>query len=167
MKKTKKLVFAGLFAALACVATIIIKIQLPGGGYFNLGDCIVITSGVVLGPFFGLLASGIGTALADIISGYAIYAPATFIIKGIMALVVGILYIKNKKIIVSIASALIAEIIMVAGYFLYEFILTQSLSTAALGVPGNCLQGIVGIVSSVALIALLTKNKAISKFIYN
>lgn len=165
MKKIKKLVFSGLFAALACVATIIIKVQLPGGGYFNLGDCMVITSGVVLGPCFAFFASAIGTAFADIISGYAIYAPATFIIKGLMALVVGVLYLKSNKIFVSIISALIAELIMITGYLLYEFILTANFSAALLGVPGNILQGIVGVVSSVALITLLTKNKAINRFI--
>lgn len=165
MNKTKKLVFSGLFAALICIATIIIKIQTPGGGYFNLGDCMVITSGVVLGPYSAFFASAIGSALADVISGYAIYVPATFIIKGAMALIVGFIYLKYKKLYMSLISAFIAELIMVIGYMLYEFILTKNFSVAVLGMPGNALQGIVGIASSMALITLITKNKAINKFI--
>ena len=164
MKKTKKLVFAALLAALVCVSTLIITVTLPGGGYFNLGDCFVITSGVVLGPLFGFLAAAIGSGLADIISGYALYAPATFIIKGLMALVVGFICLKNNKMLKVFLSGVVAEIIMIAGYFLYEFML-NGFSLAILGVAGNALQGVVGVVTSFVLVLLLTKNKAINKFI--
>ncbi len=164
MQKTKKLVFSALFAALICVSTIIITITLPGGGYFNLGDCFVITAGVVLGPLFGFLSAAIGSGIADIISGYTIYAPATFIIKGVMALVVGFICLKNRKIINVLLSGILAEIIMLAGYFLYELAL-NGFALALLGVAGNALQGVAGIVSSFILILFLTKNKAINKFI--
>ena len=164
MKKTKKLVFAALLAALVCVSTLIITVTLPGGGYFNLGDCFVITSGVVLGPLFGFLAAAIGSGLADIISGYALYAPATFIIKGLMALVVGFICLKNNKMLKVFFSGVVAEIIMIAGYFLYELML-NGFSLAILGVAGNALQGVVGVITSFVLVLLLTKNKAINKFI--
>ena len=85
--KVKKLVIAALIAALACVATIIIKIPSPLKGYINLGDCIVLLAGWILSPAYAFLSAGIGSALADIFSGYVIYAPATFIIKGVMALI--------------------------------------------------------------------------------
>ena len=50
----KKLVMAALFAALACVATMSIKIPTPGtSGYIHPGDAIVILAGVVLGPAWG------------------------------------------------------------------------------------------------------------------
>lgn len=164
MKKTKKLVFAALLSALVCVSTLIIAVTLPGGGYFNLGDCFVITSGVVLGPFFGFLAAAIGSGLADIISGYVLYAPATFIIKGLMALVVGFICLKNNKMLKVLFSGALAEIIMILGYFFYELAL-NGFSLAILGVVGNALQGVAGVVSSFVLVLLLTKNKAINKFI--
>ena len=85
--KTRKIVLAAMFAALCCVATMIIKIPSPLKGYLNLGDCIVLLSGFMLSPVYGFLAAGFGSALADIFSGYIVYAPATFIIKGVMALV--------------------------------------------------------------------------------
>lgn len=85
--KTRKIVLAAMLAALCCVATMIIKIPSPLKGYLNLGDCIVLLSGFMLSPVYGFLAAGIGSALADIFSGYVIYAPATFIIKGIMTLI--------------------------------------------------------------------------------
>lgn len=164
MKKTKKLVLSALLAALVCVSTIVINVTLPGGGYFNLGDCFVIASGVILGPLFGFLAAAIGSGLADVISGYALYVPATFIIKGLMALVVGFICLKNKKMLNVFLSGILAEIIMIAGYFLYELAL-NGFSLAILGVAGNALQGVAGVVSSFALVLLLTKNKAINKFI--
>ena len=77
-KKILSLVIAALFAALTCVATMIFTIPLPGKGYLNTGDCFVILSGCLLGPVYGGLAAGIGSALADLILGYALYAPGTF-----------------------------------------------------------------------------------------
>ena len=63
----KKTVMAALFAALACVATMSIRIPTPGtGGYIHPGDAVVILSGIVLGPVWGLLAAGIGSAMADL-----------------------------------------------------------------------------------------------------
>ena len=69
----KKIVMTALFAALACVATMSIRIPTPGtGGYIHPGDAIVILSGVVLGPSYGLLADGIGSAMSDLLGGYFI-----------------------------------------------------------------------------------------------
>ena len=85
--KTQKIVMAAMLAALVCVATMIVKIPSPLKGYLNLGDCVVLLSGWILSPVYGFLAAGIGSALADLFSGYVTYAPATFIIKGIMALI--------------------------------------------------------------------------------
>ena len=84
--KTKKIVMAALIAALTCVATMIIKIPSPLEGYLNLGDCVVLLAGWTLSPIYGFLAAGLGSALADMFSGYVVYAPATLIIKDIMAL---------------------------------------------------------------------------------
>ena len=77
--RTQKIVMSSLLAALACVATMIIKIPSPLNGYINLGDCVVLLSGWLLPPVYGFVAAGLGSALADIFSGYIIYAPATFV----------------------------------------------------------------------------------------
>ena len=86
---TKRIVMAAMLAALTCVATMVIKIPSPLKGYLNLGDCVVLLAGWMLSPVYGFLAAGIGSALADVFSGYVLYAPATFVIKGAMALVEG------------------------------------------------------------------------------
>ena len=94
----KKLILAALFAALSCVATMSIRIPTPGtGGYIHPGDAIVILSGVILGPVWGFFAGGIGSTLSDLIGGYFVYVPITFVIKGLVALVAGHLYQKIGK----------------------------------------------------------------------
>ena len=65
--RTKKIVMAAMLAALACVATMIIKIPSPLKGYLNLGDCIVLVAGWMLSPTYGFLAAGLGSALADLL----------------------------------------------------------------------------------------------------
>lgn len=66
----KQIVMTALFAALACVATMSIRIPTPGtNGYIHPGDAIVILSGVILGPAWGSLAAGIGSAMADLRAG--------------------------------------------------------------------------------------------------
>lgn len=84
-KKIKTMTLAALLAAFACVATMLIQVPTPTKGYVNLGDCIVNISAWLLGPVYGAAAAGIGSAMADVISGYIVYAPATLIIKGLMA----------------------------------------------------------------------------------
>ncbi len=122
----KKLILAALFAALSCVATMSIRIPTPGtNGYIHPGDAIVILSGVILGPVWGFLAGGIGSALSDLIGGYFMYVPVTFVIKGLIALVAGLIYEKigktPEKPLHCSHPWRVADIILVAGgYFVCE-----------------------------------------------
>ena len=53
MKNLKKYVLSALFAALCCIATMLIQCPSPTGGYIHLGDGFVILSGIILGPIYG------------------------------------------------------------------------------------------------------------------
>ena len=87
-QKLYHLVLAALFAALTYVATNIIRVPIPAtDGYINLGDCVVLLGAFLLGPVYGAAAGGIGSALADILSGYAVFAPGTFVIKALIAVI--------------------------------------------------------------------------------
>ncbi|MBQ2923544.1 MAG: ECF transporter S component [Tyzzerella sp.] len=156
-KKTLKLVMAALLAAMTCVATMVIKIPLTAtGGYINLGDCIVLLSGILLGPLYGGLAAGIGSALADLFSGYVAFLPATFLIKGFMAVIVGLLVknlSKNNAVKTAIAGAL-AECFMIAGYFFFEAVVMGFGLGAAASIPGNAIQGIVGLILAMLLVSV-------------
>lgn len=155
----KKIVMAALFAALTCVATMSIRIPTLGtGGYIHPGDALVILSGIVLGPVFGPLAAGIGSALADLLGGYFIYVPITFVIKGLVAFAAGLIYQKIGKTKKSRYTAVIlggaADIILVAGgYFLCEFFMYGS--GAAASILPNVIQGVSGLIISAVLYPLL------------
>ncbi|MBQ3176681.1 MAG: ECF transporter S component, partial [Clostridia bacterium] len=94
---TQKIIFSSMLAALVCVVTMVIKIPSPLSGYLNPGDCIVLLSGWLMPPLYGFLAAAVGSALADIFSGYMLYAPVTFLIKGIMALLASLGYSLLRK----------------------------------------------------------------------
>ena len=150
-KNLKKTVYAGLFTAIIFIATFFIKIPVYTG-YVNFGDCFVILSAIFLGPLYGGFASGIGSALADVFSGYTIYAPATFIIKALMAVIAYFTYKKFKKT-GAFLCAVFAEIIMVTGYFLFETAI-YGLGVGTLDILWNAVQGAVGAIASVILIKM-------------
>ena len=160
--KTKKIVISALIAALACVATMVIQIPSPLKGYINLGDCVVLTAGWILSPAYAFLAAGLGSALADIFSGYVIYAPVTFIIKGLMAVIAfygfKLLNKKLNKTLSRIISGISAESLMVLGYFVFEGFL-YGFIPSLVNVPANSIQGIAGIVVGVILINVFKKTR--------
>lgn len=157
--KLRKLVMAALFAALACVSTMSIRIPTPGtSGYIHPGDAIVILSGIILGPTTGMLAAGIGSAMADLLGGYFIYVPITFVIKGVIALIAGTIYGKigkNKKTrILAVVLGGVADIVCVAGgYFVCEFFM-YGLGAAA-SIPANMIQGAGGLIIALLLYPVL------------
>lgn len=166
-RRTKRLCFCALFAAISCACTFI-SIPLPIG-YFNLGDAAVLLSAWALGPLLGCISAAIGSALADLITGYVLYVPATAIIKACVALCACILPTAFGKIIRSsrltavtyVLSAIIGEAVMVGGYFLYESLFLGYGMGALASVPGNVLQGICGTVIGTAAYAALKKGRAL------
>ncbi len=166
-KNTKNLVFAALLAAVTCVATLVIHIPSPLNGYINLGDCFVLLSGWILGPVYGFLAAGIGSALADLFLGYAVYAPATFIIKGLVALAAYLLIkafgkIKYKTV-AYVLSGIIAELVMIGGYYVFEGFMYGFVESAVNILP-NGVQAVAGIVCATLLIAVINKTGVLKKF---
>ena len=151
--KIRKLVLAALMAALCTIMTMVIQVPSPMQGYVNLGDCFVLLSGWLLGPWWGAAAGGIGSMLADLLLGYGHYAPGTLIIKGAMALVAALVFKAFKK---NTAGALVggvaAEVVMVAGYFGYAALLLGKGIGAAASIPGNLVQGAVGLVAGFLLL---------------
>ncbi len=159
--KTQKIVISSMLASLVCVATMMIKIPSPLSGYLNLGDCVVLLSGWLLSPMYGFLAAGIGSALADIFSGYAVYAPATFLVKGLMTIAAYDTYKalckKNGRFVSRLVSGFTAEIVMALGYFVFEGFL-YGFVASMVNIPANIIQGILGLVLGIILMRLFEKN---------
>ena len=167
-KNLQKLAISALLTAIVCIATYIVKIPSPAtNGYFNLGDCFVLLSGWLLGPVYGALAAGLGSALADLLSGYAQYALPTFIIKALMA--VAAYYVvkalSSKPLVGKIVGGIVAEAIMVLGYFGYEAVILGYGIAAAGSIFSNVMQGIVGIIAGIAVTTAIEKNKTINSFL--
>ena len=157
MKNTKKLVYAAVLAALACAATLVIHVPSPTGGYMNLGDTVVILSSYLLGPWWGAAAAGIGSALADLISGAPLYIPATLLIKALMALCAALVYRALGR------KSILAEAIMVLGYWFYDGMLMGSFLGAAAGLPSNLMQAVLGLAGSSALAFALLSSSYVKK----
>lgn len=157
-EKTNKIVLSGLFAALTAVATLIMMpVPSMTNGYVNAGDALVILSAFLLGPGWGALAAALGSALVDLIYGYFIYVPATFIIKGLMALAAGAILHKfgKNRLPAAIFASIVAELIMLAGYLGYETLI-YGFAGALGSLLGNAIQAVFGaIVGTVLYIALI------------
>ena len=160
-KKIRKLVLAALLAALVCVATMVVQIPSPMQGYVNLGDCFVLLSGWLLGPWYGAAAAGIGSMLVDLLGVYAHYAPGTLVIKGVDALAAALIFRalgrgKNAMLV----SGIVGEVVMVVGYFGYASLILGKGLAAAASIPGNIVQGIAGVAIGMALAMVLQKTKS-------
>ncbi|MFW9974261.1 MAG: ECF transporter S component [Candidatus Thorarchaeota archaeon] len=117
-----------IMTALSTIMTLAIQIPYPGtSGYFNFGDTMVMLGGLLLGPVGGFISGGVGSALADVVSGYTFYAPITLFVKGFEGMAIGLLSFKAKNIIRlnkwDIIGVLVAAIIMLLGYFSAQVIL--------------------------------------------
>lgn len=163
-KKLHRLVLAALFTALTTVMTMVIQVPSPMQGYVNLGDCGVLLSAWVLGPAWGGAAAGIGSMLADLLSGYAHYAPGTLVIKALDAIVAALIVkALGRKPYAYAVGGLVGEIIMVVGYFGYAALLLGKGIGAAASIPGNLVQGAMGLVIGLVLFVLLKRSKALDK----
>ncbi len=158
--KTKKLIMSALLAALTCVATMILRIPSPLGGYINLGDGIVLLCGWLLSPVYGFLAAGIGSGLADVLSGYMLYAPVTFLIKGCMALIAYFLTKRlcrhTRPLTARLVSGITAEVVMVGGYLAFESCIYKFVPSLV-NVPPNAIQGLAGLIIGLLLVQIFEK----------
>lgn len=137
------LLLAGVVAAL----TLVIRIPIPGSqGYLNLGDMAVVFSGLFLGKKYGAIAGGVGSAAADLIGGFLIFAPVTLVAKGLEGFIAGGLGRKHP------AWVGLAVGTMVATYFLAEvFLPGMGLAAAVSELPFNAVQAAVGAIGGIAV----------------
>ena len=166
----KKIAFTALFAALCCVATIVIVVPLANG-YFNAGDVFVLLAGWCLGPLYGGVAAAVGSGLADILSGYVLYAPVTFFVKGLDAVCAYFVWRLIKKLfrgdradaLARLPAAILAEAWMVFGYFAFECCL-YGLAGGAASLVGNALQGALCTVCALLLVEVLYNIPPVRRF---
>ena len=147
-----------LMMGLIMVMTFIIRIPVPATqGYIHLGDCMIFLAVLVLGWKHGAIAAGVGSAMADLIGGYAIYAPVTLVVD----------FSRSGVTVMEIIGMCIGGIVMVAGYYVAEGIMYGNFITPMASVPMNILQFVVGAVIATALSRVLAPTPAGKSFAYN
>ena len=139
----------GIMTALVTIMTIVIQIPYPGtSGYFNFGDTMVMLGGLLLGPVGGFIAGGVGSALADVATGYTFYAPITLIVKGLEGMAVGYLSSKilerTRLSVRDVIAVVVGSIIMLTGYFIAQVILFDIVVAIGELVTINLAQVVIG-----------------------
>ena len=154
-KKIFSLCMAAMFAALIAALTYFPKIPIPGGGYVHLGDSMIYIAATFLPTPYALCAAAIGGGLADIISGFAIYAPFTVVAKALLT----IAFTSHGKMLTrrNALAAAIGLVITPAIYFVADAILAKSFGAAVPGIIWNVAQAAASIAVFVVIAAAFDK----------
>ena len=164
-----QLVLTSLMICLILLGTIMFRIPVPmTQGYVHLGDAMIYLAVLLLGRRNGAAASALGSAMGDILGGFAFWAPWTLAIKFLMAYVTATLIRRIESapkqpvtslkmgINVKIASAMTAGgLVMCVGYLIAERIMYGSWALAAISLPWNIGQFAVGIAVTSVVYPLL------------
>lgn len=150
---TRDLVESALLVSLVYIATRFINIRIPmtaSGGLVHLGNVMLFISAIVFGPKKGAIAGAFGMGLFDLLSEWAMWAPFTFVIRGIMGYIIGkIAWSKDKKgnsMILNIGAIVVSAIWMIFGYYIAEGILYGNWISPVASIPGNIIQIVVGLI---------------------
>ena len=161
---TKDLVETALLTTLVFVATAFINIRLPilsSGGLVHLGNVILFAAAILFGKKKGAIAGAVGMAIFDLSSGWALWAPFTLVVRGIMGYVVGTIAYSNNKngdnFLINILAVFVSGIWMIIGYYITEVILYGNLLAPVASIPGNITQLVVGLVLGLPLAKILKR----------
>ena len=150
----KNLCLAGIFTALVFVFTAFLHIP-SHTGYTHVGDAFIYLAACLLPLPYALFVGAVGAMLADLLTGFALWAPASILIKG-----VAVLFFCRKGKIFRLRNnlALIpASVLCIGGYYLYEGLITGNFVAATAGIPGYLTQSVLS--SLLFLVLGLTLDK--------
>jgi uncharacterized membrane protein len=156
LNNPRTLATTAIMTALVLGLTMIHIAQTPIGGYIHLGDAAIFFTALAFGPWAGLVVGGLGTALADVIGGYAIFAPLTFIVHGAQGFIVGWIAGEQRTTVRVVLATLAGSLVLVAGYFAGESLIPTfgGPAYALTEVPWNFVQEIVGTTGVLAYFAV-------------
>lgn len=161
-KKIQAMVINGILIGLTLTATMFINIRLPlmgSGGLIHLGNVPLLLAAFVYGKKSGAIAGAIGMCLFDLISGWTLWAPFTFVIVGTMGFVAGLISEKvpGKKIFVHTLAVVLAMIIKVVGYYFAEVIIYGNWIAPFGSIVGNIMQVLIAGIIIIPIVGRLTK----------
>ena len=131
---------SGILSALVFVITAYLHIP-TYNGYVHCGDGLIFLAACVLPMPYSIIVGALGAMLADLLTGFAIWAPGSMIIKGLLAL---LFTCKSNKILTkrNLVMLLPAALISTAGYYIYEALITGSFIASLPGIPGSIIQAV-------------------------
>jgi len=150
--RTQKMILSALFIAMIFVATRInIKLPLGNGGLVHLGTAFIFIIAVNFGTRYGAISGALGMTIFDVLSGWAAWAPTTFVARLVMGYIVGKMNEKREKgnILIMLASFVISGVFMIAIYYIGNAITFGNWIAPIQSIPGDITQIVIG-----ALIAL-------------
>ena len=161
--KVSEIVSIGVLSCLVLIGTFI-NIQLPiasQGGLVHFGTAIAVIAVIVYGRKVGMLAGAIGMTLFDILGGWFLWAPATFVARIGLGFILGtIAYLNNKngKSFLNNFIGLVAGgLWMVFVYYVFESVLYNNWIAAIGSIPGNVSQLVLAAVVGIPCGMLLKK----------
>ena len=168
MKKnhTKLMCISGIFSALVFVITAYLHIP-TYNGYVHCGDGLIFLAACILPMPYSIVVGALGAMLADLLTGFAIWAPGSMLIKGALA---ALFSYKAKKILTTknLIMLLPAALISVVGYYLYEALITGNFVASLAGIPASIIQAvassIVFVVAGVAMDKYNIKEKMLEDY---
>ena len=160
------MVNAAMFTAMIFIMTRFIQVPVATG-YVHLGDALIYVCALIVAPPWAFVAAALGGMLADLTSGWAVYAPATLIIK--IAIAVPFVIVRNRSHrLLNVLTALftvLAGAVTVGGYFAADMIIDRAY--ALTNIPGNIIQAVgsalVFVILAAAFDAADIKNKLSGK----
>lgn len=169
-KDTMRIVATAMFIALVFVATFI-NVPFPGavGGLVHLGTLVMLIIAMKFGKYYGAMAGGFGMALFDIMGGWLIWAPGTFIVRLLMGYLVGLIAFDKDKgqggsLIKNMFAWDVGLIVMLVGYYLYEATFITTFQTALASGWGNMIQFAIGLLA-IFFVGYTKRIKAFDDFI--
>ena len=147
---TKEIVITGLAVALVFTATMIhIRLPIGQGGLIHLGNIPLVLVAIIFGRKMGAIAGAFGMGLFDLMGGWTPWAPATFIIVGLMGYAVGVISEKKDNVAGYAMAILVACAMKIVGYYIAEALIYGNWVQPVLSIPGNLIQ--IGVAAVIVL----------------
>ena len=162
-QKIRLMCITGIFTAIVFVFTAYLHIP-SHTGYTHVGDGFIYLAACMLPLPYAMFVGAGGALLADCLTGYAIWAPGSIIIK-----TVAVLFFSRKNARIINVRNLLALIpawaICIGGYYLYENLITGNYAAPLAGIPGyitqSVLSSILFVIAGLAMDKLNLKNTLI------
>ena len=162
--RTFNLVLSAMLITLVFVSTLFLNIKLPiaaNGGLVHLGSAMLFVIAILFGPKKGAIAGAFGMGLFDLVSGWTLWAPFTFLTRGLQGYIIGkIAWSKGRQgqsTALNITAILVSLPFMLAGYYICERVLYNSWIIPFASIPGNLVQNGVGLVIAIPVAIALKK----------